>query len=55
MSTDPSSKGRSAVLTEKTIEVALTYDDVLLVPGHSRVLPGETRLDTRFTRRIRLC
>ena len=36
------------------IPVALTYDDVLLLPGHSTVLPGETQLDTLFTRRIRL-
>jgi len=34
--------------------MALTYDDVLLVPQHSTVLPGETRLDSRFTRRISL-
>jgi IMP dehydrogenase len=33
---------------------ALTFDDVLLVPGHSEVLPSETAVDTRLTRRIRL-
>ncbi len=37
-----------------SIETALTYDDVLLIPCHSKVLPGETKLDTRFTRRIRI-
>jgi IMP dehydrogenase len=37
-----------------SIEYALTYDDVLLEPRHSKVLPVETHLDTRFTRRIRL-
>ncbi len=36
------------------ITYALTYDDVLLVPQHSQVLPHETSLDTKFTRRIKL-
>lgn len=44
----------SARPSAEAIELALTYDDVLLVPGHSRVLPGDAVLDTRFTRRIRL-
>jgi IMP dehydrogenase len=30
----------------------LTYDDVLLLPGHSNVLPRETNLSTRFSRNI---
>ena len=29
---------------------ALTFDDVLLMPGHSEVLPGETELGTRVSR-----
>ncbi|MCU0968121.1 MAG: IMP dehydrogenase [Rubrivivax sp.] len=33
---------------------ALTFDDVLLVPAYSQVLPRDTRLDTRLTRRIAL-
>jgi len=33
---------------------ALTFDDVLLVPAHSRVLPSEVDTGTRLTRRIRL-
>ncbi|MBL8333040.1 MAG: IMP dehydrogenase [Rubrivivax sp.] len=33
---------------------ALTFDDVLLVPAYSRVLPRDTRLSTQFTRRISL-
>lgn len=33
---------------------ALTFDDVLLVPNYSEVLPGEVRLQTRLTRQIRL-
>ena len=33
---------------------ALTFDDVLLRPGHSEVLPAETDLSTRLTRSISL-
>ncbi|WP_319773571.1 IMP dehydrogenase [Breoghania sp.] len=33
---------------------ALTFDDVLLLPGHSEVLPGETDLRSRVTRSIEL-
>jgi IMP dehydrogenase len=33
---------------------ALAFDDVLLRPGHSEVLPGETDISTRLTRSIRL-
>ncbi len=33
---------------------ALTYDDVLLVPAYSEVLPRETNLTSRLTRNIRL-
>jgi IMP dehydrogenase len=33
---------------------ALTFDDVLLVPAYSEVLPGEVDLSTRLTRNIRL-
>ena len=33
---------------------ALTFDDVLLRPGHSEVLPGETDISTRLTRSIAL-
>jgi IMP dehydrogenase len=33
---------------------ALTFDDVLLVPSYSQVLPRDTRLSTRLTRRIAL-
>lgn len=31
---------------------ALTYDDVLLVPGYSEVLPSDVELKSRFTRNI---
>lgn len=33
---------------------ALTFDDVLLVPGHSTVLPHEANLKTRLTQNIEL-
>jgi len=33
---------------------ALTYDDILLVPRHSRVLPSEVDVGSRLTSRIRL-
>jgi len=33
---------------------ALTFDDVLLVPAYSQVLPKDTSLATRFSRRIAL-
>ena len=36
------------------LEMALTFDDVLLVPQYSEVLPKETDLSTAFTRQIRL-
>ena len=36
------------------ISYAYTFDDLLLVPGASAVLPSEVDLSTRLTRRIRL-
>jgi len=39
---------------EKLIPEGLTYDDVLLVPARSAVLPRETDLSTRFTKNISL-
>lgn len=36
------------------ISEALTFDDVLLVPARSEVLPAETELQTRFSRNIPL-
>jgi IMP dehydrogenase len=38
----------------RILEEALTFDDVLLVPAYSEVLPREVDLSTRVTRRIRL-
>jgi inosine-5''-monophosphate dehydrogenase (EC 1.1.1.205) len=36
------------------IQEALTFDDVLLVPAHSTVLPRDVELKTRLTREISL-
>ncbi len=38
----------------RVIQKALTFDDVLLVPAHSTVLPREVSLQTRLTRAIHL-
>ncbi|HCW90272.1 MAG TPA: IMP dehydrogenase [Marinobacter sp.] len=35
-------------------EEALTFDDVLLIPGHSEVLPNDVQLKTWLTREIQL-
>ncbi len=40
--------------SDKFVGEGLTYDDVLLVPAHSTVLPRETDLTTRFSRNINL-
>lgn len=39
---------------EKFVGEGLTYDDVLLVPAHSNVLPREVNLSTYFSRNIEL-
>ena len=36
------------------VQDALTFDDVLLQPAHSLVLPGQVELGTRLTRNIKL-
>jgi IMP dehydrogenase len=38
----------------RVIQKALTFDDVLLVPAHSTVLPRDVSLNTRLTRKISL-
>jgi len=38
----------------RVIQKALTFDDVLLLPAHSRVLPREVSLKTRLTRALEL-
>jgi IMP dehydrogenase len=41
-------------LPAKFARLGLTYDDVLLIPGASDVVPAEVDTSTRLTRRIRL-
>src|SRR5690625_3170150 len=36
------------------VQKALTFDDVLLVPAYSEILPQDTNLQSQFTRNIRL-
>src|SRR5574339_1298288 len=38
----------------RVIQKALTFDDVLLLPAHSRVLPRDVSLKTRLTRKWQL-
>jgi len=44
----------SARRSVQSIPEALTFDDVLLVPGHSTVHPKDTNVETALTRTIRL-
>ena len=39
---------------KKIISQALTYDDVLLVPGYSNVLPREVNINSKFSKNISL-
>lgn len=41
-------------VAEKIIMDGLTYDDVLLIPAYSEVLPKEVQLKTKFSRNIEL-
>ncbi len=41
-------------MQDTEIPVGLTFDDVLLVPAHSEVLPKEVDLSTQLTKKIRL-
>ena len=38
----------------RVVQRALTFDDVLLLPAHSRVLPRDVALRTRLTRKLDL-
>ena len=38
----------------RILQEALTFDDVLLVPAYSQVLPRDTDLSTQLSRNIRL-
>ena len=41
-------------ISDKIVLEGLTFDDVLLIPGYSEVLPREVSLSTMFSRNIRL-
>ena len=41
-------------IADKIVMDGLTYDDVLLVPAYSEVLPRDVRLTTKFSRNIEL-
>jgi len=46
--------GSTSPRSDEQLQTALTFDDVLLVPQHSTVLPAQVDVSTRLTRRIRL-
>jgi IMP dehydrogenase len=50
----PSPSMPPATQIELGLTTALTFDDVLLVPRHSLVLPSQVDVTTRFTRNIKL-
>ena len=39
---------------ESGLRTALTFDDILLVPRHSTVLPAQVDVTTRLTKNIKL-
>ena len=41
-------------MTDRFSKEGLTFDDVLLIPGHSTVLPQNVDVSTRLTRNVRL-
>ncbi len=41
-------------MKDKFVKEGLTFDDVLLIPAHSKVLPKEVKINTRLTRNIKL-
>jgi IMP dehydrogenase len=41
-------------MTERFSKEGLTFDDVLLIPGHSTVIPQNVDISTRLTRNVRL-
>lgn len=47
-------KLHSLIGTEKMLGKAYTFDDVLLVPSASEVLPRETKIQTQLTQKIKL-
>lgn len=52
--TDSMTPGVARRAQSKIVATALTFDDVLLVPAHSTVLPRDTDLSARFSRNVSL-
>ncbi len=51
---ETANNAKSAFSESKFLGEALTYDDVLLVPSYSNVLPREVDISTQLTRNIRI-
>ena len=47
-------KVMASFIADKIVMDGLTYDDVLLIPAYSDVLPRTVQLTTRFSRNIEL-
>ena len=45
---------REETMDDRILQEGLTFDDVLLVPAYSDVLPGEVDVSTRLTRNVPL-
>ena len=41
-------------LDEKIVTEGLTFDDVLLIPAYSEVLPRNVNIASRFSRNVRI-
>ncbi len=50
----PAASAAARAPERRTIEEALAFDDILLVPAYSQVLPSQTDVSTRLTRNIAL-
>jgi IMP dehydrogenase len=46
--------GCSMALSDRIVTTGLTFDDLLLLPGRSEVLPTSVDVSTRFSRRVHL-
>ena len=54
MKTPPSEKNLQSPFGSNSIHAYYTFDDLLLKPAYSDILPSETELHTQFSRNIRL-
>ena len=44
----------ASFIEDKVVMEGITFDDVLLIPAYSEVLPREVELSTKFSRNIDL-